>query len=78
MATSEFNVYMAELYQSFQAHDADQDDRLLRYRNIEPESAYYLSMLVRIQQPERLLEIGTSTDTLHSGWQRRPEQQGQN
>lgn len=22
MATSEFNVYMAELYQSFQAHDA--------------------------------------------------------
>jgi len=55
MATSEFNVYMAELYQSFQAHDADQDDRLLRYRNIEPESAYYLSMLVRIQQPERLI-----------------------
>jgi len=61
MATSEFNAYMAELYQSFQAHDADQNDRLLRYRNIEPESAYYLSMLVRIQQPERLLEIGTST-----------------
>lgn len=49
------------LYQSFLQFDATQCDRLKRYRNIEPESAQYLAMLIRIQQSKQILEIGTST-----------------
>ena len=49
------------LYQQFSQFDATQADRLKRYRNIEPESAQYLAMLIRIQQSQKILEIGTST-----------------
>lgn len=49
------------LYQGFLQFDATQTDRLKRYRNIEPESAQYLAMLIRIQQSQQILEIGTST-----------------
>lgn len=52
---------VSELYQSFIKFDASQCERLNRYRNIEPESAQYLAMLIRIQQSQRILEIGTST-----------------
>lgn len=57
----EFLKRVNELYQSFIKYDASQCDRLNRYRNIEPESAQYLAMLVRIQQSKKILEIGTST-----------------
>lgn len=50
-----------ELYQGFIKFDSTQVDRLNRYRNIEPESALYLAMQIRIQQSKRILEIGTST-----------------
>lgn len=50
-----------QLYDDFVAHDAMQSDRVARYRNIEPDSAQYLSMLVSIQQSKNILEIGTST-----------------
>lgn len=49
------------LYQQFQAHDQAYSDRLKRYRNIEPESAELLNVLIRAQQSKRILEIGTST-----------------
>lgn len=49
------------LYQSFIQHDAKQSDRIKRYRNIEPDSAYYIAMMIRIQQSKQILEIGTST-----------------
>ena len=49
------------LYQQFQAHDQAHSDRLKRYRNIEPESAELLNVLIRAQQSKRILEIGTST-----------------
>lgn len=52
---------ITELYRSFMQHDAQQTDRIKRYRNIEPDSAQYLAMLIRIQQSQRILEIGTST-----------------
>ena len=52
---------LEEIYHQFLAHDAEQSDRIARYRNIEPESAQFLSMLVTIQQSKKLLEIGTST-----------------
>lgn len=59
--TEEFLAQADALYQSFQAHDALQSDRLQRFRNIEPESARLLAVLIRAQQARKILEIGTST-----------------
>jgi predicted O-methyltransferase YrrM len=59
--TSDFLAKINNLYQQFKEHDATQTDRLYRYRNIEPESAEFLSILIRTQQSKRILEIGTST-----------------
>lgn len=52
---------ITQLYRSFKQHDATQSDRVKRYRNIEPDSAQYVAMLIRIQQSKTILEIGTST-----------------
>ncbi|MEN3977922.1 class I SAM-dependent methyltransferase [Acinetobacter sp. CWB-B33] len=57
----EFLKQVNALYQQFQAHDAQQSDRLNRYRNIEPESAHVLAVLIRALQAQNILEIGTST-----------------
>ena len=43
------------------AHDAREIDRLRRFRNIEPDSAELLGVLVRAMHAKRILEIGTST-----------------
>ena len=59
--SDEFERFMQELYEKFHRHDLKQADRLHRYRNIEPESGQFLSMLIRAQQSKNILEIGTST-----------------
>jgi len=59
--SDEFERFMQELYEKFHRHDLKQADRLHRYRNIEPESGRFLSMLIRAQQSKHILEIGTST-----------------
>ncbi|WP_333838285.1 O-methyltransferase [Acinetobacter schindleri] len=59
--TNHFQNYVCELYARFSAHDAGLSDRLQRYRNIEPASAQFLSILIRAQQSKCVLEIGTST-----------------
>lgn len=41
-------------------HDADKPDRLDRLRNLEPDSAQLLSVLVRATNARRVLELGTS------------------
>lgn len=56
-----FESFMQELYKTFHTHDLQQTERLQRYRNIEPESGRFLSLLIRVQQSKRILEIGTST-----------------
>jgi predicted O-methyltransferase YrrM len=61
MTSSVFLQRIADLYDQFKQHDAQQSDRLSRYRNIEAESAKLLAMLIRCQQSKRILEIGTST-----------------
>ncbi|WP_130802450.1 O-methyltransferase [Acinetobacter ihumii] len=61
MPTREFLLRLSELYDEFQQHDAKQCDRLQRFRNIEPDSAQFISMLIRTQQSQSILEIGTST-----------------
>jgi predicted O-methyltransferase YrrM len=42
------------------AHDAAQADRLARFRNVEPETAELLGLLVRAAGARRVLELGTS------------------
>jgi predicted O-methyltransferase YrrM len=48
------------LYEAGRSHDAAQDDRLARWRNVEPETAEMLGVLVRALAASRVLEIGTS------------------
>jgi predicted O-methyltransferase YrrM len=48
------------LYAAGREHDAAQADRLDRFRNVEPETAALLGVLVRARAAPRVLEIGTS------------------
>ena len=59
--SQQFKNRINDLYVSFKKHDVAQKDRLQRYRNIEPDSAQFLAMQIRIQKSQRVLEIGTST-----------------
>jgi len=49
-----------ELLTASREHDAAQEDRVARYRNLEPESAELLGVLVRATVPETIVELGTS------------------
>ena len=53
-------AYAEELYADGRAHDAGEPDRLLRRRNVEPETAELLGLLVRAKRARNVLEIGTS------------------
>lgn len=59
--SQQFKAKINDLYVSFKKHDLTQKDRLQRYRNIEPNSAQFLAMQIRIQKSKTVLEIGTST-----------------
>jgi predicted O-methyltransferase YrrM len=49
-----------DLYTRGREHDAGQADRLDRLRNVEPDTARLLALLIRALAPRRLLELGTS------------------
>jgi predicted O-methyltransferase YrrM len=49
-----------ELYAAGRDHDARHADRLARWRNVEPETAEMLGVLIRATQGRSVLEIGTS------------------
>ncbi len=49
-----------ELHRHGAEHDAGKADRLERLRNVEPDTAQVLAVLVRATGARRLLEIGTS------------------
>jgi predicted O-methyltransferase YrrM len=49
-----------EVLAAARAHDAAQADRLSRFRNVEPETAELLGVLVRSTRARRVLELGTS------------------
>jgi predicted O-methyltransferase YrrM len=57
---AERQAFLDELYATSRAHDAALEDRLQRFRNVEPETAELLGVLVRSMQATRVLEIGTS------------------
>jgi predicted O-methyltransferase YrrM len=50
----------AEILAQARAHDERQSDRLERFRNVEPETAELLSLLIRSTRAQRILELGTS------------------
>ena len=50
----------AEVLAAAREHDARQTERLARFRNVEPETAELLDVLVRAVRPGRVLELGTS------------------
>lgn len=50
---------LADQYAEGTRHDAAQPDRLRRRRNLEPETAELLAMLVRVAATSRVVEIGT-------------------
>jgi predicted O-methyltransferase YrrM len=56
----ERQTFLDELYAAGRAHDEALEDRLQRLRNVEPETAELLGVLVRAMQARRVLEIGTS------------------
>jgi predicted O-methyltransferase YrrM len=49
-----------ELYAKSREHDAAKADRLDRFRNVEPETAELLGVLIRATGARRILEVGTS------------------
>lgn len=53
-------AFADRLYAESQAHDAEQADRLARWRNVEPETAELLAVLVHGAGARRILEVGTS------------------
>jgi predicted O-methyltransferase YrrM len=57
---SERRVLAAEVFAAGRDYDAAQADRLDRLRNVEPETAEFLGVLVRATRARRVLEIGTS------------------
>ena len=53
-------AFLDELYAHGREYDAAREDRLQRLRNVEPETAELLGVLVRALGARRVLEIGTS------------------
>src|SRR5271167_1565827 len=53
-------AYLEDLDRRGREHDAEQADRLQRLRNVEPDTARLLVVLVRALGAKRLLEVGTS------------------
>ncbi len=53
-------AYAASLLARSREHDERESDRLNRFRNLEPETASLLALLVRAKREPRVLEVGTS------------------
>lgn len=57
---AERRAIAAEIFAAGRDYDAGQSNRLDRLRNVEPETAELLGVLVRAARFQRVLEIGTS------------------
>ena len=57
---AELERYLDELWASGREHDAELSDRTQRLRNVEPETARMLAVLIRATRARRVLELGTS------------------
>jgi predicted O-methyltransferase YrrM len=56
----QLTVLLDELHRYGVSHDADKADRLDRLRNVEPDTAALLAVLVRATGARAVLELGTS------------------
>jgi predicted O-methyltransferase YrrM len=56
----ELERFLEQLFWYGRAHDAELQDRRERLRNVEPETARMLAVLVRATGARRVLELGTS------------------
>lgn len=56
----QLRAYLEDLHRHGREHDAEKADRLERLRNLEPDTAQLLSVLVRAMGAKRVLELGTS------------------
>jgi len=67
---ADLRALLAELYEWGQEHDARQRRRDDKLRNLEPDTAALISVLVRSSGRKRLLEIGTSNgySTIWLAW----------
>ena len=54
------SALLDDLYAEGRAFDAAREDRLERRRNVEPDTAALISLLIRATGPRRVLELGTS------------------
>ena len=61
---------LRELYEEGQRNDEQEQNRNKKMLNLEPETAQFISMLVRSSQRKSLLEIGTSNgySTIWLAW----------
>jgi predicted O-methyltransferase YrrM len=57
---AERRAIAADVLDVSRRHDASQADRLARFRNVEPETAELLGVLIRTLRAQRILELGTS------------------
>jgi predicted O-methyltransferase YrrM len=57
---SDLRAILDDLYREGQAFDARQADRRDRRRNLEPDAAELLTMLLRVGRARDIVEIGTS------------------
>ena len=57
---AERRAIAADVLDVSRRHDAAQADRLARFRNVEPETAELLGILIRAKRAQRILELGTS------------------
>lgn len=53
-------LLLDELHERGRAFDRHEPDRLKRWRNVEPDTAKAMSLLIRALAPLRILELGTS------------------
>ncbi|MDR0228792.1 MAG: class I SAM-dependent methyltransferase [Flavobacteriaceae bacterium] len=56
----ELKEQILELYQQLKKEDSTKENRLDRWRNLEPESAELIAIIIRSQQSKKVLELGTS------------------
>jgi predicted O-methyltransferase YrrM len=56
----ELERFLEQLFRFGREHDAGLEDRRERLRNLEPETAQMLAVLVRATAARRVLELGTS------------------
>jgi predicted O-methyltransferase YrrM len=67
---AELSRLLEELYEEGQRNDAHEQERRRKLLNLEPDTAHFLSILLRSSQRKQLLEIGTSNgySTIWLAW----------